>query len=190
VPLEAKRFERWYRFHMERIARESPPHRLRMRWREGQTLDLLLAPAGWGYGRRMNRPYLSIAAGGLSSIAICRRIAGIAEPKRREEDPVLMGLALIAQAYSTGGDRRAARRASLTPSPWYSLYGIERAMELNAVETIDGHDWYRDGALWIIERLRDAPLGEDDHVWGEAQARAFGLLFLARSTGPWNLRPR
>ena len=60
---------------------------------------------------------------------------------------------------------------------FYAIYGLERAAALAGVERLGKRDWYREGALALLE----VQMG--DGSWtGQRQATAFALLFLCRST--------
>lgn len=62
----------------------------------------------------------------------------------------------------------------------YYLYGLERFAALADVKTIDGHDWYAEGAAHLISTQ------SSDGTWrdgcGIEAATAFGVLFLTKAT--------
>ena len=64
----------------------------------------------------------------------------------------------------------------------YFLYSIERAGVLSGVDTVNGHDWFFEGAQYLV-----ATQYEDGH-WvdrtGELYNTCFALLFLKRGTIP------
>lgn len=61
--------------------------------------------------------------------------------------------------------------------PYYYVYGLERVGALLGQSHFGEHDWYREGALWLLERQ------EGDGRWGNQAETCFALLFLARATG-------
>jgi hypothetical protein len=61
---------------------------------------------------------------------------------------------------------------------YYYLYGLERAGVLADRKWIGEHDWYREGAEFLMDRQRG------DGSWGDIIDSCFALLFLKRSTTP------
>jgi hypothetical protein len=64
---------------------------------------------------------------------------------------------------------------------YYYLYGLERAGMLANRKWIGLHDWYREGAEFLL--ARQGPSGS----WGDVVQTSFALLFLKRSTMPVTL---
>jgi hypothetical protein len=66
----------------------------------------------------------------------------------------------------------------------YYLYALERAGMLTGVEKIGSHDWYAEGAKYLLDHQRadgSWPGGEEEEaVWNTC----FAILFLKRSTRP------
>ena len=75
-------------------------------------------------------------------------------------------------------------------SPFYSLYGIERAGRLTGQRFLGGHDWYRVGCEYLVEHPEGGRLLEGgrggtqqlDH-W-PVVATSFSLLFLSKGRTP------
>ena len=70
---------------------------------------------------------------------------------------------------------------------YYYLYGMERAGRLSGRRFFGKHDWYREGAEWLVEQQKlngtwtaRAPAPEADPAIGTA----FALLFLAKGRRP------
>lgn len=63
-------------------------------------------------------------------------------------------------------------------SPYYDLYSLERAMMISGTTRLDGRDWYRDGALFILYNHQGA--GE----WLDVTDTCFALLFLKKAYIP------
>ena len=59
----------------------------------------------------------------------------------------------------------------------YTLYGLERACVLEGVRRLGGRDWYREGALWLLQVQR-----EDGSFPGHLHDTCFALLFLKRAS--------
>jgi hypothetical protein len=68
---------------------------------------------------------------------------------------------------------------------FYFLYGMERAGDLYGTETFPGHEWYVEGANYLIKNQKD-----DGSWWSGSQlenqvvATCFAILFLRRATAP------
>jgi hypothetical protein len=62
---------------------------------------------------------------------------------------------------------------------YYFLYGVERAGMLYDTKLIGSHDWYTEGALWLLE-AQGAEGSWDDSLFDTC----FAILFLKRATRP------
>lgn len=60
---------------------------------------------------------------------------------------------------------------------YYYVYGLERVGAFLQTSKFGKHDWYREGAEWLLEK--QAAGGN----WGGQSDTCFALLFLARATG-------
>ncbi len=74
---------------------------------------------------------------------------------------------------------------------YYYLYGLERAGDLLGLRYMGKHDWYREGAEWLIKAQQaggswPAQGGKDPNAHGETELirTCFALLFLKRATVP------
>lgn len=74
----------------------------------------------------------------------------------------------VAKALKWMGDRMpdplTENRAALWGSPYYALYGIERAGRLTGQHFIGGRDWYRAGCEYLV-KVQNA----DDGSWGKGK---------------------
>jgi hypothetical protein len=61
----------------------------------------------------------------------------------------------------------------------YYLYCVERLAALAAIRDFDGHDWYAEGASWLIATEQS---GTWSDTCGKNPATAFGVLFLGKAT--------
>ncbi len=57
----------------------------------------------------------------------------------------------------------------------YYLYGIERLCDIRGMKLLGDHDWYNDGARFLL-----ANQGHEGN-WGKMESTCFALLFLSRS---------
>ena len=134
-------------------------------------------PAGFGY-RVDTKPTGSMTAAGVAILAICeeqmnRRRGDIDVGKTR-------GLAWLAEQFSvrTNPDPHGAPNER-----WlhYYLYGLERVGGLLQVSHFGEHDWYREGARYLLDDQNDN--GAWSTAYGEEQPNTcFALLFLNRAT--------
>src|SRR5207248_2851265 len=81
-------------------------------------------------------------------------------------------------------------------SPFYCLYGIERAGRLSGQRFLGGHDWYEIGCRYLVNtQRRDAdaekggsfwtvPAGRGTHDFWPVVATSFALLFLSKGKTP------
>lgn len=63
-------------------------------------------------------------------------------------------------------------------TPHYFLYGLERLGSLMQTADLVGHDWYGEGAKFLVGGQGG------DGSWGGESDTCFALLFLVRATGP------
>jgi len=140
---------------------------------------------GWAYQecRHASNAYGSMTCAGLASLAIARSHLE-SGPRSR------MPAALRSRIDASIRDGWAALEGIWTvfENPgyegWYlyHLYGLERAGILCDVESVQGHDWYWEGAIQLLLRQ------EKDGSWptfsSEPHDAIWALLFLSRSTTP------
>ncbi len=68
---------------------------------------------------------------------------------------------------------------------YYYLYGLERAFVLSGTKIIGNHDWYREGAEFLLKKQRRDGHWNNEIGWrSNITATCFALLFLKRSTYP------
>ncbi|MBI5366123.1 MAG: hypothetical protein HZA54_03725 [Planctomycetes bacterium] len=65
---------------------------------------------------------------------------------------------------------------------YYYLYSLERAGMLLGVDQFGAHDWYAEGATWLLERQQAD--GSWDGGGNEVSDTCFAILFLRRATKP------
>jgi hypothetical protein len=121
-----------------------------------------------------------------------RKKYGLLEPADTEDDPVAarapdpsrptVRLAAIDRAVGRGTDWLAERFTVDPPLTWklYYLYGVERTAALANLTTIGGHDWYAEGAGFLIgQQFTDGSWTEQA---GIEAATSFAILFLSKAT--------
>lgn len=129
---------------------------------------------GWGY--TTDRPYGSMTCSGICSTAIAlRRFDPVADPRR--DLRVRDGLAWLDRNWSVIENPRRD-----VDWRYYYLYGLERVGRILDIEFIGAHEWYPEGARFLVDNQGA------DGAWvgagGETPpiATSFALLFLTRAT--------
>ena len=125
------------------------------------------AAAGWHYGR--GKGYGSMTVGAVAALSIYDYML----KENWKRDPALQkGVLWIAKNFT------------LTENPgkgghhYYYLYGLERAGRLYETDTFGKHDWYQEGARYLVDHQGG------DGKWKGVKETAFALLFLTRATAP------
>jgi hypothetical protein len=139
---------------------------------------------GWGYKPKFPGTG-SMTAGGVSSLVICRsELLGTpgydGKLDARAEQGIWDGIAWLGSRFTVSenpGPRDAP--APVQGKQYYYLYGLERAGVLSGIPWTGEHDWYREGATWLIDHQE--PPG---HWAGGLVETCFALLFLERATPP------
>ncbi|MHC5038584.1 MAG: prenyltransferase/squalene oxidase repeat-containing protein [Planctomycetota bacterium] len=71
---------------------------------------------------------------------------------------------------------------------YYYLYGMERAAVLAGVRNLGKHDWYREGAEWLLGvQNADGSWSQKTNM-GVLSATCFSLLFLTKATIPGRVK--
>ncbi len=117
----------------------------------------------------------TMSAAGVGVLAVCEM--GLARCGELDADLVQR----MRHARADGLEWLAQQDLGRDTGSWhhYLLYGLERAGGLCGVERIGEHDWYRDGAKFLVESQDGA--GEW-HGTLERSPTLFALLFLSRAT--------
>jgi len=146
---------------------------------------------GFGYApNQRRRSYGSMTAGGAMAMALGRAAAtGVrfADPALADAPPVARALAWLAAEFDPAANRGAAdafgsRKGKRSDAFWrhYWLWSLERACAAAGVEKLGQHDWYGEGARFLVSTQGDDGSWRDPER--ELQATCFALLFLQRST--------
>lgn len=137
-------------------------------------------PAGFIYNEG-NAATGARTANGIAILATCEEFLPEADPLRKEIELAMdRGLRWLAKNFSSTTDPSGDGYGKWV---YYYLYGVERVGALLSRAEIGGHDWYREGARFLV----DAQNGEGAwaNAYGEPQpSTCFALLFLNRATAP------
>ncbi|MCZ6689625.1 MAG: hypothetical protein O7H41_08490 [Planctomycetota bacterium] len=144
-----------------------------------------LVEGGFSYYPRAKEPKSSMTAGGISTLQIVRDVlrsrnsrllrAGLGKRIDRSIDEGRAWLAGNWMLQRHAPDHARGRMI-------YYLYSLERAGVLCYVLKVNGHDWFFEGAAWLIA------MQQSDGHWpertGAVHETCFALLFLKRGTLP------
>ena len=159
-------------------------------WVRGQNHD-----GGWAYTNHGggDGSYGSMTVAGVSSLAICEQMlrtdAGVAPDGTPPccQDPEIdkdlqQGLEWLAKHFSAGHNPGSPNGNVL-----YYIYGAERAGRLSGQRFFGEHDWYREGAAYLVA-MQNAVAGRWDGAGhGETSpivATSYALLFLSKGLAP------
>jgi hypothetical protein len=145
---------------------------------------------GWGY-QPGHAATGSMTTAGVSSLAICRSELMTwpgykGEFAHKMERSIRDGLAWLAKNFTV------TRNPGRPGWHYYYLFGLERAGILTDQRFLGDHDWYREGATYLIGRQDAAGswnAGRGGRGPGDAATKSlcdtcFALLFLRRATVP------
>lgn len=146
---------------------------------------------GWNYVGRPATGTGSMTAAGVSSLLICgHQVARTAEKGYvngaaqgcgvQRTNPVLAsGLKWL------GNNFTAARNPRSNAWNYYWLYGAERVGMLSGLQYFGNHDWYREGAEYLINQQDGAGIFNRGGSWANNLTdTSFAVLFLAKGRRP------
>lgn len=156
---------------------------------------------GWGYKANQGAT-MTMTTAGLCNLLITG--LDLAEGKaalRKDGSAERCGLykenEAIDKAITWIGERHPSRHTDgeigeTFGSPFYGLYGIERAGRLTGRRFLGGHDWYEVGCRWLVKAQRADGSWDAANVRGrngphdanKAVATSFALLFIAKGRTP------
>jgi hypothetical protein len=151
----------------------------------GKTVARSVSEArGWTYYDNLDDPaYGSMTAGGISSLVILdalRRRANDAKYDVREQVRVRTA---IRDGWAWLLSHWTVKSNALHGRDWlyYYLYGLERCAMLDGVSRLGEHDWYGEGATYLISNQAS------DGAWRTGKYvniydNCFAILFLKRAT--------
>ncbi len=154
---------------------------------------------GWGYMASAPGATGSMTTAGIASLAICHD--ALTQPKRlpiynrklenRVKRAVQDGFAWLDVNFTV--ERNPGRAAP----PWhfYYLYGLERAAIYGSRTLIGAHDWYLEGARYLVGRQggdgswNTGMLGGKEYKASAVLDTAWAILFLKKATRPMKPMP-
>lgn len=149
-------------------------------WQAAQQRD-----GGWGYSAGEMASRGSMTAAGVASLIICGEDVarglergyqnGVAERcgLYATSEHLARGINWLADNFDPRVNPRYGSRH------FYWLYAVERAGMLTGLKFFGRHDWYREGAAYLVRTQRG------DGSWnGDLVDTAFALLFLAKGRRP------
>jgi hypothetical protein len=135
------------------------------------------ADGSWGYQPRSGSGYGSMTAAGVGSLFIANE--QVAKNSNICGQPIAdqglkAGLKWLGEHFTVRGNPMAGAYH------YYYLYALERIGVMTNQRFIGGHDWYREGAAFLVRE--QLPNGQ----WqaNEPLATEFALLFLAKGRAP------
>jgi hypothetical protein len=135
---------------------------------------------GWAYYEKGDPThcYGSMTAAGLGGLLIARASRkGRAPADFLKDEDAVSGLKWLERNWGMEGHVPAATGMALGSS-YYWLWSLERCCLLSGISRIGEHDWYQEGAKYLLARQRA------DGEWKGPEALAdhcFALLFLKRA---------
>jgi hypothetical protein len=139
----------------------------------------------WNYSRDWNwdtdgsRGWGSMTAGGITALVIYRNMLGLPWRNDRRVDD---GLKWLALSWNLSGNP-GAEGLGAAAHHYYFLYGLERAGMIYGTDRIGAHDWYDEGAKYLMDHQRADGSWKGDGG-NEVHDTCFAILFLRRATRP------
>jgi hypothetical protein len=136
---------------------------------------------GWCYSTDLkdNVAYGSMTAGGLASVFIYDHYLKINGKKDKMCGAAATWLAQNFSVQSNPG------HSMPDFYHYYQLYAIERAGILGGVHKFGSHDWYNEGADWLLKQQKsDGSWRNTGGTGMEGTDTCFAILFLRRATKP------
>jgi hypothetical protein len=146
------------------------------------------ADGGWGYAaKQRSGSYASMAAGGAMCAGLCLEAPSPGDVRLADHADVAGALRWLGERFDPAVNAGAAeafgpKKGRRGDEFWrhYWLWSLERACSVTATARLGEHDWYDEGARFLLERQRadGSWLGPERAV----VATSFALLFFARGT--------
>ena len=140
---------------------------------------------------------------GISSLVICSdvlhepdakvtgdTIDGCYRARSEDRDNVAKGIDWLENHFTVAGNPSSMMGENSRLWHYYYLYGLERAGRLSARRKIGEHDWYREGARFLVRAIgtrtqdpcwQGSGFAESDHP---DIATSLALLFLSKGRWP------
>jgi hypothetical protein len=133
---------------------------------------------GWNYaadyGPQEKSPWGSMTVGGIGSVAIYHWMLG---RSWKGDAKIQAGLNWLNANWDVTKNPKSESVGELARWHYYYLYGLERAGMLVGTDFVGKHDWYEEGALYL---LKNQDVGGS---WkSDVYDTCFAILFLRRAT--------
>ncbi len=151
------------------------------------------ADGGWGYTAAGNGSSGSMSVAGIATLVIADTMLpddsdvgrdGIPDCCKDEPRNVALekGLKWLENNFAVGHNPGSGGIGGTL----YYLYGLERAGRLSGQRFIGNHDWFREGAKFLVNgQAGDGQFSAQGHGDGDAVVgTSFGLLFLSKGMAP------
>ena len=138
------------------------------------------APVGWSYNLT-ERPWGSMTAGAVGSLSICLYLEN--KPWKSDKD-VLGGLEWLSKNWAITSNPKIPRTDEQFSAHYYYLYALERAGILAGTARVGSHDWYQEGARYLLAQQKHNGSWVSASDWHPEWATSFAILFLKRATRP------
>jgi len=138
---------------------------------------------GWGYSPTLrSRSYFSMTCAGVCNMLLAKAVlegtSGYGRKSARIDGAIRDGAAYISSQLDFLFDPMQGGRMGW--GLYYNIYSLERAGMLTLCEKFGKHEWYTEGARFLLE------IQKSDGSWGgNLVDTCFALLFLSRSTAPF-----
>jgi hypothetical protein len=144
------------------------------------------ASGGWSYVMnakgRHGEQTPSMTAAGVATLFITQDYVHSDEglfPKGNIDNPAIdRGMAWLSKNFGEVFTNPSLERDGQT----YALYGIERVGVAGGYKYFGSHDWFREGASWLVAHQRSD--GSWEGVGGPIPSTCFAMFFLARGREP------
>jgi hypothetical protein len=165
-------------------------------WQRSQALyfQLQQQDGSWNYGKNGNKElgdsvpgYGSMTAAGLASIFItadnldlnsgCPCRGGVSAKVRSDlERRVDASLGWLSREFKADANPKAPHEPDWHRNYW--LYAVERVGIAAGYKYFGDHNWYREGAEWLVRNQ------QQNGSWGDIPETCFALLFLYKGRAP------
>ncbi len=135
-------------------------------------------PAGWVYAPGSRSSYFAMTAAAVGNLFVARKfLPGAARELDAAAD---QGLLWLDRHWDSFAAQHAHEWKSLTRNYYYTLYSLEKALDLGEIACLGARDWYQEEAAHLLASQNA------DGSWGadalKPVATSFALLFLSRAT--------
>lgn len=143
----------------------------RVHWLEVQNTD-----GSWDYSGAGSTSTGSMTAAGLSVLAVTEAVLRDKADAAFDETPRKNAVAWMGRHFSVTRNPGAERTWHL-----YYLHSLSRASQLSGLRLFGEHDWYREGAEYLVSTQKDGVWqGESSIERDPILATSYALLFLSR----------